>query len=177
MKKWLCLLLVGVLTFSLTACGSNSDTTNGQEVDISSLPLKEAYAYAVEQYEEHPESHRDICKLQPETQQIIEMDGKYYQSYVATNVDIRYIFISQSEFPDKRKATWDWYTVGTANTYSLDLLGRIDLGRQQHMTIRVSGKLLTNFPETLVVFYFTMLNATFRSNGIAKIIHCFSVNS
>jgi len=67
--------------------------------------------------------------LQPETQQIIKIDGKYYQSYVASNVDIRYIWISRAEFPDNNTALWDWYTVGSSQVYSLDLLGKIDEGR------------------------------------------------
>ncbi len=28
------------------------------------------------------------------------------------------------------QALWDWYPIGTANTYSLDLLGKIDEGRR-----------------------------------------------
>lgn len=67
--------------------------------------------------------------MQPETQQIIKIDGKYYRSYVASNVDIRYVRLSQAEFLDKNTATWDWYTVGSSQIYSLDLLGKIDEGR------------------------------------------------
>ncbi len=90
--------------------------------EISSLPLDEAYAYAEKQYKEEPLNHRYICDLQPETSQIIEIDGKYYQSFVSSSADIRYIWISQAEFPDDRTALWDWYAVGTAQNYSLDLL-------------------------------------------------------
>ena len=97
---------------------------------ISSLPLKEAYDYAVKMYVAGPSSkYRDVGKLQIETGQIIEIDGKYYQSYVASNVDIRYIWISQAEFPDNNTALWDWYAVGSSQVYSLDLLGKIDEGR------------------------------------------------
>ncbi len=99
------------------------------KVDISSLPLDEAYAYADKQYKEDPLNHRLICDLQPETQQIIKIDGKYYQSYVASNVDIRYVWISRLEFPDNNTALWDWYAVGSSQVYSLDLLGKIDEGR------------------------------------------------
>ena len=100
------------------------------KVDISSLSLDEAYAYADRQYKEDPLNHRVICDLQPETQQIIKISGKYYQSYVASNVDIRYIWISRSEFPDNKTALWDWYPVGSSQVYSLDLLGKIDEGRE-----------------------------------------------
>ena len=100
------------------------------QVDISSLPLKEAYDYAFKMYVAGPSSkYRDVGELQIETGQIIEIDGKYYQSYVASNADIRYVWISQAEFPDNNTALWDWYTVGTAQNYFLDLLGKIDEGR------------------------------------------------
>ena len=46
------------------------------KVDISTLPLDEAYAYAEKQYKEEPLNHRYICDLQPETQQIIALNGK-----------------------------------------------------------------------------------------------------
>ena len=99
---------------------------------ISSLPLKEAYDYAVKMYVAGPSSkYRDVGKLQIETGQIIEIDGKYYQSYVASNVDIRYIWISQAEFPDNNAALWDWYAVGSSQVYSLDLLGKVDEGRDE----------------------------------------------
>ena len=98
--------------------------------EISSLELDEAYAYAEKQYKEEPLNHRYICDLQPETQQIIALNGKYYQSYVAPNEDIRYIWISQAEFPDNRQSLWDWYPVGSSRVYSLDLLGKIDEGRK-----------------------------------------------
>lgn len=158
MKKCLCLLLVGVLAFSLAACqhdqsadtpsnvtntipqASPSDTTGGTETaqndrhntdeNISSLSLNEAYDYAVNQHVANSYHHRNIGELQLETQQIIEIDNKYYQSYVASNVDIRYIWISQPEFPDERNSLWDWYAVGSAQTYTLDLLGKIDEGRR-----------------------------------------------
>jgi len=121
MKKRLCLLLIAALLFALTACAQKPKT----QTDISSLPLEEAYAIAVQAYQEHPETSRDIGDLQSETQQIIEMDGKYYQSYVKASVDHRYVFISQAEFPNENRATWDWYTVGTQKTYALDHLGAI----------------------------------------------------
>ena len=104
---------------------------------IAYLPLDEAYAHAVKQYQENPEKNRDICDLQPETSQIIALGGKYYQSYVAPNVDIRYIWISRSEFPDNKTALWDWYPVGSAQVCSLDLLGKIDEGRSGNETDKI----------------------------------------
>ncbi len=147
MKKGVCLMLVGMLLLSFTACGdistersttqqsttttttataatttaSNEQKEPDNPTHQSAPSLEDAYAYAVEQYNKTPNTHRDIGQLQIETQEIIEIDGKYYQSYVADNVDIRYVFISQDEF-SMSSATWDWYTVGTADRYSLDLL-------------------------------------------------------
>lgn len=99
--------------------------------DMTALSLDEAYAKACEQYEKNPAAHRDVGERQSETQQIIEIGGKYYQSYVATNVDIRYVFIHKTEFPTERDgAEWDWFTIGTANEYSSELLGKMDEGRK-----------------------------------------------
>ena len=94
--------------------------------DITKLSLDRAYLYAVKQFEKYPESHRDIGELQPETGEIIEMDGKYYQSYVASDADIRFVFITQPEFPFPLNSTWDWFTVGTADDYSLERLDKLD---------------------------------------------------
>jgi hypothetical protein len=106
--------------------------------NISSLPLEEAYDYALRHYMAGPSSqYRDVGKLQSETQQIVEISGKYYQSFVASNVDIRYIWISQSEFPDNKTALWDWYPVGSSQVYSLDLLGKIDEGRSGNETDKI----------------------------------------
>ncbi len=138
MKKWLCLLLAGLMLLCCTACDgepdasvSQSSADGGNETNLSTLTLDEAYAYASKQYKNNPNTHRDIGELQSETQQIIEIDGKYYQSYVSANVDIRYVFISAAEFPEgSHEALWDWFTVGTTNVYSLELLGKIDEGRK-----------------------------------------------
>lgn len=101
------------------------------QADISTLPLEEAYDYAIRHSYAVGDSsrYRDVGKLQPETRQVIEISGKYYQSYVASNADIRYIWISKSEFPDNNASLWDWYTVGSAQDDSLDLLGKVDEGR------------------------------------------------
>ena len=137
MKRWLCLALVGVLLLCCTACNgesassANPPSEGGNDTNLSALSLDEAYAYASERYKNNPNTHRDIGELQSETQQIIEMDGKYYQSYVSSNVDIRYVFISAAEFPEgSHEALWDWFNVGTTNIYSLELLGKIDEGHK-----------------------------------------------
>ena len=40
---------------------------------------------------------------------------------------MRYILISKSEYPDMAPL-WNWEPIGTANVYSLELLGAIDEG-------------------------------------------------
>jgi len=75
------------------------------------------------------ENQRDIGQMQTETQDIILIDGKRYQSYVASNADLRYIFISADEYPTPVEWIWDWVAIGTANEYSLELIGKVDEGR------------------------------------------------
>ena len=130
--------------------------------DISHLPLEEAYDYAYRHYMAGPSSqYRDVGKLQPETQQIVEISGKYYQSYVASNVDIRYIWISRSEFPDNKTALWDWYTVGSSRVYSLDLLGKIDEGRSGNETDKID-------PSDMLLFSVLYNNQSFYSQSRQK---------
>ncbi len=75
------------------------------------------------------QNQRDIGEMQTETQSIITIDGKRYQSYVASNADIRYIFISADEYPTPVEWIWNWVAIGTANEYSLELIGKVDEGR------------------------------------------------
>ncbi len=75
------------------------------------------------------QNYRDIGEMQTETQSIITIDGKSYQSYVASNADVRYIFISADEYPTSVEWRWDWVAIGTANEYSLELIGKVDEGR------------------------------------------------
>lgn len=71
---------------------------------------------------------RDIDEMQPETIEIITMDGKCYQSYVASNVDIRYVWVSKEEH--EMSATWNWVPVGTQKFYSPLLLDKVSVGEQ-----------------------------------------------
>lgn len=102
-----------------------SDPTTDNKPVVS---LQSAYDNATKEFKEDPEKHRNIGDLQSETQEIITIDGKYYQSYVSRNVDLRYVFISQAEY--EMSADWDWLPIGTSNVYSLELIGKIDEGRK-----------------------------------------------
>lgn len=92
--------------------------------------LKTAYDDAMTKYKSDPQDYRHLGVPQLETGEIVEIDGQYYQSYVASNVDHRYIFIKKEECPIEIGANWDWVPVGTEKTYSLDLIGKIDEGRK-----------------------------------------------
>ena len=82
------------------------------------------YAYTTPNYSSS--TNRDIGETQPETQEIIAINGKCYQSYVASNVDIRYIWVNKEEY--ETKSNWDWIPVGTNKFYSLELLGNVNEG-------------------------------------------------
>ena len=88
--------------------------------------LKEAFENATKQFQQQPERHRNLGELQSETQEILLLNDKFYQSYISDASGLRYIFIHKSEHP--MSANWDWVPIGTANTYSLELLGKIDEG-------------------------------------------------
>ncbi len=73
---------------------------------------------AVTAFINNPVHHRDIGDWQRETGEIIQLDdGKYYQSYVASNADERYVWVSNQE-ADIGEAEWDFVFIGTANNYS-----------------------------------------------------------
>lgn len=133
MRRWISWLLVAVMLFAFTACSGAPDVSDdGSDTTTTpTLSLAEAYTDALTRYQNDASIHRNIGELQPETQEIIEMDGQFYQSYVASNVDIRYVWLCEDEFPQPRgKAAWDWFAVGTSSEYSLDLLGTVDEGRR-----------------------------------------------
>ncbi len=70
-------------------------------------------------------NHRDIGELQSETQEMVSLGGyfsQYYQSYVSSTHDVRYVFVSSEEY--EMDAEWDWLPVGTRDNYSLENLGK-----------------------------------------------------
>ena len=70
-------------------------------------------------------NHRDIGELQSETQEMVSLGGyfsQYYQSYVSSTHDVRYVFVSSEEY--EMEAAWDWLPVGTRDNYSLENLGK-----------------------------------------------------
>lgn len=97
-------------------------------VSVFESTLYHQHQNAAHLYASHPESHRDIGVLQSETQEVINIDGKYYQTYVASNADMRYIFVSNEEYA--MNAYWDWIPIGTAEEYSLSNIGKIKDSRK-----------------------------------------------
>ena len=95
----------------------------------STVALDIKYRQAVQAYSSDSKSHRDVGSLQPETMDIIQIDGKYYQTYVSGKVDMRYIWLSQYE-ADIGIASWDWVPIGTEDDYSLSNIGKIDDGQK-----------------------------------------------
>ncbi len=100
---------------------------NGEFVSPE-LQLQLLYDEAVQLHMEDPAWYRDIGEWQSETNDIVQLRGQLYQSYVAGNVDIRYIFVSNKEY--EMTAKWDWVPIGTREEYSLDNLGMIDDGQK-----------------------------------------------
>jgi len=90
--------------------------------------VRQSYDNAMRQYFLEPATYRDLGALQSETNDIILLDGRKYQSYTASDVNMRYIFVSNEEY--EMTAGWDWIPIGTYNDYSLDDLGKIDDGKQ-----------------------------------------------
>ncbi len=95
----------------------------------SDVALNQKHHQAVQAYSSDSKNHRDVDALQPETMDIIQIDGKYYQTYVSGKVDMRYIWLSQYE-ADIGIASWDWVPIGTEDDYSLSNIGKIDDGQR-----------------------------------------------
>ena len=91
----------------------------------STIALDRKYQQALHAYSSDSKSHRDVGSLQPETMDIIQIEGKYYQTCVASNVDVRYVWLSQYE-ADIGAAYWDWVIIGTEEDYSLSNIGKMD---------------------------------------------------
>ena len=94
-----------------------------KEYAEGSVTAEEAYNAAIEAIAGIPD-HRDVGELQSETQEMVMLEGEYYQSYVASTHDMRYIFIASAEY--EMSPAWNWMPIGTRDDYSLDNLGNID---------------------------------------------------
>ena len=102
-------------------------TATKEEFASLSVPTSIKW-YSLSTTSQKPTKFRNIGEWQSETQEIITINGQEYQSYVASNVDIRYVFVSNEEY--EMSAEWGWVPIGTRNFYSLDLLGKVNEGRK-----------------------------------------------
>lgn len=91
-----------------------------EKVKIQWLP--EAYEEYEKYIDDDSKAGRDIGPFHVDTQEIIKIENKYYQSYV-NEKDVRYILVSYDEY--KVTLGWQWVPVGTKDKYSLDSLGEI----------------------------------------------------
>lgn len=112
--------------------------------------VKHAYGSSIKQHNSKPDVYRDLGELQPETNDVVLLDGQQYQSYVASSFDMRYIFVSNKEYD--MTAQWDWVPIGTCADYSLDNLGKIDDGQRgslgDFVTVLDNKQSFASFGET-----------------------------
>lgn len=63
-------------------------------------------------HRQDPETYRDPGKLQPECKEMIRLeDGQWYQSFVASSYNCRFIFLSNEEM--EMSALWDFRPIGS----------------------------------------------------------------
>lgn len=64
-------------------------------------------------HEQDPETYRDPGEWQPETKEMIRLeDGQWYQSFVASSYNCRFIFLSGKEY--EMSALWEFRPIGSA---------------------------------------------------------------
>ncbi len=81
-------------------------------------PLKAAYVNALSLHAQDPETYRDPGDLQYETQEMVQLEnGQWYQSFVSTSANVRYVFLSNVEY--EISAKWDFFPIGSAKNYFL----------------------------------------------------------
>ncbi len=95
-----------------TSSDASSGTSNGTS------GIEEDYKKASSLHEQDPETYRVPGELQYETQEMVQLEnGQWYQSYVASDVNVRYVFLSSAEY--EMNAKWDFVPVGSAKNYYL----------------------------------------------------------
>lgn len=73
-------------------------------------------------HEQDPETYRDPGDLQPECKEMIRLeDGQWYQSYVASSFNCRFIFLSDKEA--ELSSSWGFRPIGSAENYFLFNVG------------------------------------------------------
>lgn len=100
-------------------------------------------------HEQDPETYRDPGELQPETKEMIRLeDGQWYQSFVASSYNCRFIFLSGEEY--EMSALWEFRPIGSAENAFLYNVGAV--------YDNPSGELL--YPERAVAVRGTIAEGT-----------------
>ena len=98
---------------------SNTDENGG--VNPSDLPT---YEEILALHRQDPERYRDPGELQPETKEMIQLeDGQWYQSFVASSYNCRFILLSNAEY--EMPAFWDFIAIGSAENAFLYNAGAV----------------------------------------------------
>ena len=101
-----------------TSSEVSNETSGETSSGTSGSGIEENYEKATSLHEQDPETYRDPGELQNETQEMVQLeDGQWYQSYVASDVNIRYVFLSNAEY--EMNANWDFIPIGSEKTYYL----------------------------------------------------------
>ena len=90
----------------------------------SNVEIVKAEASGMDAPSENRAHDRDPGELMLETQALLQLeDGQWYQSYVSSTADIRYVYLSGAEAGTD--CPWGWYAIGTAADYALGNLGTV----------------------------------------------------
>lgn len=96
--------------------GSDTESNNGVLFDENGnviLSDPPTYKEILALHEQDPDTYRDPGELQPETKEMLQLeDGQWYQSYVASSFNCRFIFLSGEEF--EMSALWTFIPIGSA---------------------------------------------------------------
>lgn len=91
-----------------TGTGDVSFDENGNVI-LSDPPT---YEEVLALHRQDPETYRDPGELQPECKEMVRLeDGQWYQSFVASSYNCRFIFLSNEEM--EMSALWDFRPIGS----------------------------------------------------------------
>ena len=144
MKRFSLVLLFFLMCFLMFSCDDythtpsvSSENTSSETVsDTSSQEVTSSESISSAEENQRNENtnllNRDYGQSQPETQELITINGERYQSYVDEDTTLRYVFMTKNEYSElsmfwhwKKDKLWDWIPIGTEDVYSLSLVGVI----------------------------------------------------
>ena len=102
-----------------TSADDNSSSGGNGGVTLSDPPT---YEEVLALHQQDPETYRDPGELRPECKEMVKLeDGQWYQSYVASSFNCRFIFLSDKEA--ELSSPWDFLPIGSAENYFLFNVG------------------------------------------------------